>query len=139
MARRVAVLAVVAVFAWCSCGCGAAGDGVERRISLPAGLPPDVPLPQGAFLRATRDLGDNGLTLVFETVEPVSTVEGRLRSRLESAGWTLLSEVVVEGAVFSSHRSRGRSLAMGICRTGGVTVVGLAYHRPESDREGVRG
>ena len=139
MVRRVAVLAVVAAFAVASCGCGAAGGGADRRVRLPAALPADVPLPEGALLRSARDLGSKGLNLVFETDEPVSAVEGRLRSRLEAGGWTLLSEVVVEGAVFSSYRKRGRSVALGISRTGGVTVVGLAYRQPEPEREGVQG
>lgn len=139
MVRRVAVLAVVAACAFTLCGCGAVGDGADSRVRLPAALPADVPLPARAVLRSARDLGRDGLNLVFETDEPVSVAEGRLRSRLEAGGWILLSEVVVEGAVFSSYRQRGRSVALGISRTGGVTVVGLAYHRLEPDEEGVQG
>jgi len=139
MARRVAILMAFAVFVAASCGCGAAGGGTDRRVRLPAALPADVPLPEGARLRSARDLGDKGLTLVFETDEPVGAVEGNLRSRLAAGGWVLLSEVVVEGAVFSSHRSRGRSLALGINRTGGVTVVGLAYRRAGPEQEGDQG
>lgn len=139
MVRRVAVLAVVATFAVAWCGCGAAGDGADRRVALPAALPADVPLPMGAVLRSARDLGSKGLNLVFETEERVSVVEGQLRSRLESGGWTLLSEVVVESAVFSSYRKQARSVALGISRTGGVTVVGLAYRQPEPEGEGAQG
>lgn len=139
MFRRIAVLAVVAVFAAAWGGCGVFGDGADRRIRLPAALPADVPLPEGARLRSARDLGDKGLTLVFETDETVAAVEGRLRSRLEAGGWVLLSEVVVESAVFSSYRSRGRSVALGINRTGGVTVVGLAYRSPGPGQEGDQG
>jgi hypothetical protein len=47
--------------------------------------------------------------------------------------------VVVEGALFSSYRKRERSVALGISRTGGVTVVGLAYHQPQPGREGDQG
>ncbi len=137
--RRVAVLALVAAFAVAWCGCGAGGGGTERRVRLPAELPSDVPLPQGARLRSARDLGSKGLSLVFETDEPVLTVEKQLRSRLEAGGWTLLSEVVVENAVFSSYRDRERSVALGISRTGGVTVVGLAYRQPGPEQEGVPG
>ena len=137
--RRVAVLAVVGAFAVVWCGCGAAGDGANRRVRLPAALPADVPLPVGAVLRSARDLGSKGLNLVFETGESVSAVEGQLRSRLESGGWTLLSEVVVESAVFSSYRKQARSVALGISRTGGVTVVGLAYYQPEHEGEGAPG
>jgi hypothetical protein len=139
MVRSVAVLVVAAAFAVTSCGGGAAGGGTDRRVAIPAALAADVPLPEGARLRSVRDFGSKGLTLVFETDEPVAAVDRRLRARLEAKGWTLLSDVVVEGAVFSSYRSRARSVALGISRTGGVTVVGLAYHQPEPEREGVQG
>ena len=139
MVRSVAILAVVAACAVAWCGCGAAGDGVDRRVRLPAALPADVPLPAGAVLRTARDLGSKGLNLVFETDEPVSAVAGQLRSRLESGGWTLLSEVVVKGAVFSSYRKRAHSVALGISRTGGVTVVGLAYQQSEPEGGGAPG
>jgi len=135
----VAVLAVVAAVAFVWCGCKAAGDGANRRIRLPAALPADVPLPAGAVLRSARDLGSKGLNLVFETSASVSAVEGQLRSRLETGGWILLSEVVVESVVFSSYRKQSRSVALGISRTGGVTVVGLAYRQPEPEREGAQG
>ncbi len=138
-AGKVTILTVVAAFVVTACGCGAAGGGTERRVRLPAALPADVPLPQGARLRSARDFGEKGLTLVFETDEPVAAVEGQLRSRLVAAGWVLLSELEVESAVFSSYRSRGRSVALGINRTGGVTVVGLAYHQSGPEQEGDRG
>jgi len=137
--RRVAVLALLVAFAVVECGCGAAGDGANRRVRLPAALPADVPLPAGAALRTARDLGSKGLNLVFETDEPVLAAAGRLRSRLESGGWTLLSEVVVESAVFFSYRKQARSVALGISRTGGVTVVGLAYRQSEPEGEGAPG
>jgi hypothetical protein len=139
MVRKVAVLAVVAACACAWCGCGAAGDGAGRRVRLPAALPADVPLPSGAVLRTARDLGSKGLNLVFETDEPVEAVEERLRSRLESGGWTLLSEVAVGSAFFSSYRKQARSVALGISRTGGVTVVGLAYRQPAPQGEGTPG
>ena len=139
MVRRVAVLAVVAAFSVVWCGCGVAGDGADRRVRLPAALPADVPLPAGATLRTAQDLGSRGLNLVFETDEPVSAVEGQLRSRLESRGWTLVSEVSVGSAVFSSYRKQVRSVALGISRTGGVTVVGLAYQQYEPEGEGAPG
>jgi hypothetical protein len=139
MVRRVAVLAVVAAFVLVSCGCGAVGDSTDRRVRLPAALPTDVPLPAGAVLRSARDLGSKGLNLVFETGEPVSAVEEQLRTKLQAGGWTLLSDVVVDNAVFSSYRKQARSVALGISRTGGVTVVGVAYQQPEPEREGVRG
>jgi len=139
MVRRVAVLAVVAAFAIAWCGCSAAGDDADRRVRLPAALPADVPLPAGAVLQAALDLGSKGLNLVFETDAQVSAVEGQLRSRLESGGWTLLSEVSVESAVFSSYRKQARSVALGISRTGGVTMVGLAYRKSEPEGEGAPG
>jgi len=141
MVLRVAVRAVVVavVVAIAAGGCGVAGDGTQGRVRLPAKLPADVPLPEGATLRSARDLGSRGLTLVFETDELVTVVERRLRARLEAGGWTLLSEVGVESAVFSSYRKRARSVALGISRTGGVTVVGLTYWQPEPEREGVQG
>jgi len=139
MVRRVAVLVVVAVFAVAWCGCGAAGDGTGRRVRIPAAFPAEVPLPVGAVLRSAIDLGSKGLTLVFETDEPISAVAVQLRSRLESGGWTLLSEVVVESSYYFSYRKQARSLALGISRTGGVTVVGLAYRQPEPEGEGAQG
>jgi hypothetical protein len=132
-----AVLAAVVVLA--AAGCGAGGDGADRRIRLPAGLPADVPLPERAVLRTARDLGSRGLNLVFETDEPVAAMQGRLRARLEAGGWEFLSEVVLESAVYTSYRKGGRSVALGVSRTGGVTVVGLAYHQPEPGREGDQG
>jgi hypothetical protein len=90
-------------------------------------------------LRTARDLGSKGLNLVFETDEPVAAVEAQLRSRLESGGWVLLSEVVVESALFSSYRKQVRSVALGISRTGGVTVVGLAYRQSGPEGEGAPG
>ena len=139
MVRRVAVLTVVAAFAVVGCGCGAVGDGANRRVRLPAALPADVPLPAGAVLRTARDLGSKGLNLVFETDEPVLAAEAQLRSRLQSGGWTLLSEVAVDSALFSSYRKQARSVALGISRTGGVTVVGLAYRQPGPEEEGAPG
>jgi len=139
MVRRAGALAFVVALAVVTCGCGAVGDSAERRVRLPSGLPADVPLPQGARLRSAQDLGSKGLNLVFETDEPVAAVEGQLRTRLVAQGWTLLSEVTVESAVFSSYRQQARSVALGISRTGGVTVVGVAYQQPKTEREGAQG
>jgi len=137
MVRGMAVLAVVVAFA--AAGCGALGDGADRPLKIPAALPADVPLPERAVLRTARDLGSKGLNLVFETDEPPAVVQGSLRARLEAGGWALLSEVTLESGVFVSYRKGGRSVALGVSRTGGVTVVGLAYHQPEPGREGVQG
>jgi hypothetical protein len=115
------------------------GDVAERRVALPAALPADLPLPEGAALRSARDRGNWGLNLVFETDEPVAAVDGKMRSRLKAGGWALVAEVEVESAVFSSYRKQGRSVALGISRTGGVTMVGLAYQRPGSVGEGAPG
>ena len=139
MVRGMVVLAVVTVVAVSLCGCGPGEGKAARRVRLPATLAADVPLPEGALLRSARDLGSKGLTLVFEANEPVATVAGRMRSRLEAGGWTLLSEVVVGEAVFVSYRQRARSVALGISGAGGVTVVGLAYQAPPIKREGVQG
>jgi hypothetical protein len=129
------LVAALAVAPW---GCGAGGS--ERRVLVPAALPADVPLPGGAALRSTRDLGAKGLTLVFETNDPVAAVSAQLRSRLEAAGWSLVSAVTVEGSAFSSYRLRSRSIALGIStKAGGMTVVGLCYRGPELDREGDTG
>ena len=139
MFRKLAVLMIVTACAVATCGCGAGGTGADRRVKLPAALPADLPLPDGATLRSARDLGSKGLTLVFETGDPVPEISARLRARLEETGWLLLSEVVVEGAMFSSYRQRSRSVALGISTTGGKTVVGLCYRGPELDREGDAG
>jgi hypothetical protein len=133
-------LVLVVALAVAPAGCGAGANGSERRVLIPAALPADVPLPAGAALRSTRDLGAKGLTLVFETSDPVATVSAQLRSRLQAAGWSLLSEVTVEGSVFSSFRLRSRSVALGISsKAAGKTVVGLCYRGPELDREGDTG
>jgi len=137
MVRGMAGLAVVVALA--AAGCGALGDGAARPLKIPAALPADVPLPERAVLRTARDLGSKGLNLVFETDEPPAVVQGSLRARLEAGGWALLSEVTLESGVFVSYRKGGRSVALGVSRTGGVTVVGLAYHQPEPGREGVQG
>ena len=137
MVRGIGVVAVVVALA--AAGCGALGDGADRRLRIPAALPADVPLPERAVLRAARDFGSKGLNLVFETDEPPAAVQGRLRGRLEAEGWSLLSEVALESGVFASYRKGGRSVALGVSGTGGVTVVGLAYHQPEPGREGVQG
>jgi hypothetical protein len=137
MVRWIGVLAVVVVIA--AAGYGALGDGTDRRLRVPAALPADVPLPERAVLRAARDLGSKGLNLVFETDEPPAAVQGRLRGRLEAGGWALLSEVALESGVFASYRKGGRSVALGVSRTGGVTVVGVAYHQPGPGQGGAQG
>jgi len=137
--RRVGVLVAVVVFAAGAVGCGMVGDGADRRVRLPAALPADLPLPETAVLRSARDLGSKGLNLVFETEAPVAAVAARLRLRLEAGGWVLLSEATVERAVFWSYRKEGRSVALGISRTGEVTVVGVAYQGSASAREGDQG
>jgi hypothetical protein len=137
MVRWMAVLAAVALAA--AGVYGARGDGAERRLRLPAALPADLPLPEGAVLSASRDLGARGVNLVFETDEPVAAAQGRLRSRLEAGGWRLLSEVATGTAVFASYRKEGRSVALSVSSTGGTTVVGLAYQQLASGRKGERG
>lgn len=139
MVRRVAVLAVAVALAAALVCCGQAGDGSGPRVRLPAAFPADVPLPERALLSAARDLGSKGITLVFETGEPVAAVQQRLRARLEAEGWVPLSEVAVDGAVFVSYRKGARSVALGVSGTGGVTVVGLAYLKPAPERGGDQG
>jgi hypothetical protein len=139
MSRRVAVVAVAAALAAAAFGSWAAGGVASRQIGFPAALPADVPLPAAARLRSARDQGAKGLTLVFETDEAVAASGGGLRARLEAAGWTLLSEVAVGEAVFASYRKGARSVALGISRTGGVTVVGVAYRQPGPAQEGAPG
>jgi len=139
MVRRVAVLALVAALAGTVPACGVAADVGDRRVALPDALPADVPLPDGAFLRAARDRGRWGLNLVFETGEPVAAVDGKLRSRLGAGGWSLVSEVTVESAVFSSYRKQGRTVALGVSRNGGITMVGLSFYPPGASGEGAPG
>jgi len=66
-------------------------------------------------------------------------VDGRLRARLRSAGWELLSEAAVKDAVFTSFRKPGRSVAIGVSRAGGVTVVGVSYNHAPDPEEGDQG
>ena len=55
----------------------AAGGCGEAKIGLPAGFPPDVPLPERAVLRTARDLGKKGLNVVFESGEGVGPQKSR--------------------------------------------------------------
>jgi hypothetical protein len=137
MVRWMAVLAVVVAFA--ASGWVDAGTGADRRLRIPAALPADVPLPERAVLRTVRDLGSKGLNLVFETAEQPAAVQDGLRARLEAGGWALLSEVSLENGLFASYRKRGRSVALGVSRSGGVTVVGVAYQQPKPGQEGDQG
>lgn len=139
MLRRLVAVALVAVLAAGAVGCAPGGGLLERRVRLPETLPADVPLPDGALLRAARETGTDGITLVYETDEPAETVQGRLRERLAAGGWVLLAEAAVESAVFASYGKGRRSLAFSFSRADGVTVVGLAYRQQESGLEGDRG
>jgi hypothetical protein len=109
---------LLALFAVSGCG--------EAKIGLPAGFPPDVPLPERAALRAARDLGKRGLNLVFETREAVGPLSDRLGGRLREAGWSRMSEAVVEASVFSSWRKGERTVALGVSAAGDLTVVGIS-------------
>jgi len=113
--------------------------GSVRRIRLPA-LPEDLPLPAAGTLRTARDLGSRGLNLVFETEEAPADAARGLRSRLEAAGWVALSDVVLEKADFSSYRKGERSVAIGVSRSGSLSLVSVAYlARPDVVREENRG
>lgn len=136
MIRRFSLLALLAALAAGAGGCGPGGPGPVR---VPAALPADVPLPERAVLRTARDQGTRGITLVFETERSLAAEDGRLRVRLREGGWELLSQVAVEGAVFTSYRKEGRSVALGVSRTGGVTVIGLAYRQAPPPEEGEQG
>ncbi|HWR97118.1 MAG TPA: hypothetical protein VN317_01725 [Candidatus Methanoperedens sp.] len=117
-----------------------AGCGGAAKIGLPPGFPSDVPVPEGAVLRTARDLGKRGQTVVFESREGVRPLAGRLGERLRAAGWSVMSEAVVDAAVFSSWRKGERSVAFGVSESGGVTLVGISVvERPFNEWEEVRG
>jgi hypothetical protein len=139
MIRRIARVAVLVALAAVAGGCGAAGWGGPGPARVPAALPADVPLPERAVLRTARDQGRKGITLVFEAAEPLAAVDARLRARLQQGGWVLLSEAALENAVFTSYRKSGRSVALGVSRTGEVTVVGLSYRLAAPPGEGDQG
>lgn len=103
-----------------------AGCGEDAKIGLPAGFPGDVPLPEGAVLRTARDLGDKGINVVFESRERVRPLAEQLSGRLQAAGWSVMSEAVVDTAVFSSWRKGERSVALGVSESGSATLVGIA-------------
>lgn len=128
MVRGTVLLALAAVLA--IAGCGAFGDGGDRRIGVPAALPADVPLPEGAVLRVAQDRGGKGINLVYETGRPAAAVSAGLRSRLEAGGWSLLSELSLEESAFASYRKEGRSVALGVSTRGGITVVAMDYNEP---------
>lgn len=138
MARRIAVL-VLALTVAAAVGYAATGGVADRRLRLPDVLPADLPVPEGTILRMARDLGSKGLNLAFESGEPVATVEAQMRARLAAQGWALLSEVALEGAVFTSYRKDVRSVALGVSSKGGVTLVGLTLLGPEPQQEGIQG
>lgn len=138
MGRKVALLALVATLTVAAAGCGPLGAGGPGPVRVPSALPADVPLPERAVLRTARDQGHRGITLVFETEASLAEADGRLRARLQAAGWELLSEAAVKDAVFTSFRKPGRIVAVGVSRVGGVTVVGVS-HGPAGDEEGDQG
>lgn len=107
-------------------GCGAAADGLERQVRLPAVFPQDVPLPESAVLKTAQDLGQKGLNLVLETDEGVPTAAGRYGDRLRAAGWRLVAEAAVEGADFLSYRKGERSVAVAVTRFGKQTLLGIS-------------
>ncbi|HEY6000204.1 MAG TPA: hypothetical protein VI078_13025 [bacterium] len=114
----------------------AAGGCGEAKIGIPAGFPADVPLPERAALRSARDLGKRGLNVVFETGEAVRPLSDRLGGRLRAAGWSPMSEAVLEASVFSSWRKGERTVALGVSAAAGVTVVGISVvERPYSEWE----
>jgi ABC-type uncharacterized transport system auxiliary subunit len=133
MIRRIAWLAAVAVFAATAGGCGA------EPLRLPEAWPADVPVPDQAVLRSARDQGGKGITLVFETAGAPAAVSDRLRSRLQAQEWVPLTEALLENAVFTSFRKSGRSVALGVSRTGEVTVVGVSYREAVPSGEGDQG
>ena len=134
MIRGIALAALLAALAAFAGGCGPTG-----AVRLPDALPADVPLPEQAQLRTARDQGLKGITLVFETDGPLAAVAERQRTRLQAGGWVLLSEVVLENAVFSSYRKPGRSVALSVSRSGEVTVVGMTYRGTAPSGEGDQG
>jgi hypothetical protein len=137
MSRRVASLLLVASLV--AGGCGSLVAGGPGPVRVPAALPADVPLPAPAVLRAARDQGAGGITLVFEVDAPPAEAEAGMRGRLQAGGWTLLSEAAFNGAVFTSYRKSGRSVALGASRAGAVTVIGLSYRQSVSSGEGDQG
>jgi len=130
---------VVLAIAVGAVGFGSGTGGSIRRISLPA-LPQDLPLPEAGALRTARDLGSRGLNLVFEVEAAPPEAAKRLRSRLEAAGWSLLSDIVLEKADFASYRKGERSVAVGVSRSGNLSLVSVAYlGGPYNEWEGDRG
>lgn len=114
----------------------AGGCGADAKIGLPAGFPADVPLPERAALRTARDLGKKGLNVVFESPLAVREQSRGLGGRMRAAGWAIVSEAEVDGAVFSSWRKGERSVALGVSRAGDVTTVGIAVvERPFNEWE----
>lgn len=127
MCRTAVALVLLAAFA--GCGGGA-------KVGLPAAFPADVPRPGRAQLRTVRDLGMKGLNVVYETREEVRPIARELGGRLRAAGWTIVADAEVDGAVFSSWRKQERSVALGISRAGEVTTVGISVvERPYNEWE----
>ena len=77
-----------------------------------------------------------GLNVVFEAAGGVRPLARGLGGRMRAAGWSIVSEAEVDGAVFSSWRKGERSVALGVSRAGDVTTVGIAVvERPYNEWE----
>jgi len=135
----VRALAVAGV-AWAvAVAVGDAGLG-GRAAGLPAGFPPDLPIPGDARVRTVRDLGARGCTVVVETGAGLAGAVGSFRGRMVAAGWTVVAEAAADGAVFTSYRKGERSVAVGASAAGGATQLGVAVvERPFNEWEGGQG
>lgn len=127
MARWAAVSALLFVVGVLGGGCGGALGDAERMVRLPAGVPADLPAPAGGRLRTARDLGPQGLLLVYETGETLAVAAARMREQMEADGWQLLSEAMLERSVFSSYRSGERSAAVGVSQWEDGVLVSISY------------
>jgi len=118
--RRLGIaLALVAV--------GGAGCTGEPRLAPPAGFPADFPLPPGAVLRSSQDLGERGLNLVFVVGGEPGAVAAAQGARLEAAGWRLVAEVPLERGLVASWRRGDRSAAVAVSAAGRDSLLSVGY------------
>ncbi len=124
--RTAAAALLAAALAAAAAGCGIVDGAGPPRVVLPAAFPADVPLPEGAVVRAARDMAKRGLNVVLEVRDGQPGLAAGFAQRMRAAGWTAAGDAALEGAVFMSFRKGERSVAAGVSSAGGVTLLSIS-------------
>lgn len=102
-----------------------AGDSVE----LPANLPADVPLPEGATwqLVQTANEGSGNLMLQGTVDTPLAALAETLKAKVAEQGWESVQNITHEGSVAMMTFSKGeQTLTYNLANDGGKTSVTVA-------------